>query len=88
MNSLSNSLSDRELQASFKELQRENENLLEMLDQYRLMFDQSLDAVILFDAETCFKEVNQAACHLFELPKDKLIGQSLHKFLAEDQCTK
>lgn len=52
-----------------------------MIGQYRIMFEQSLDAVVLFDSNTCFTEVNQAACQLFELPKENLIGESLLKFL-------
>ncbi|MFZ3589572.1 PAS domain S-box protein [Bacillus sp. DJP31] len=70
-----------QLQASFKKLQQENKDLLDMIGQYRIMFEQSLDAVVLFDSNTCFTEVNQAACQLFELPKENLIGESLLKFL-------
>lgn len=62
-------------------LQHENKKLKEKLEQYQIMFEQSLDAIILFDDKTCFTEVNQAACDLFELPKEQLIGRNLGEFL-------
>jgi two-component system, sporulation sensor kinase E len=65
----------------FKQLQQENTILREKLEQYKIMFEQSLDAIILFDDKTCFTEVNHAACELFELPKEQLIGRNLGEFL-------
>ncbi|KAA0546652.1 PAS domain S-box protein [Bacillus sp. BGMRC 2118] len=62
-------------------LQQENKRLKEKVEQYEIMFEQSLDAIILFDHKTCFTEVNQAACDLFELPKEQLLGRSLSEFL-------
>ncbi|MBM6618109.1 PAS domain-containing sensor histidine kinase [Bacillus suaedaesalsae] len=62
-------------------MQQENKRLKDKLEQYRIMFEQSLDAIILFDDKTCFTEVNQAACDLFELPKEQLLGRSLSEFL-------
>jgi two-component system, sporulation sensor kinase E len=73
--------SNEEHRIDFKQLQQENTIILEKLQQYEIMFEQSLDAIILFDDNTCFTEVNQAACDLFELPKDQLIGRSLAEFL-------
>jgi two-component system, sporulation sensor kinase E len=87
---LSTKESELEQHASFIELKQENEILHEKLDQYHIMFEQSLDAIVLLDSNSCcFTGVNHAACQLFELPKEKLIGQNLHGFLMleSDQST-
>jgi two-component system, sporulation sensor kinase E len=70
-----------EHQTDFEKLQLENKRLLEKLEQYEVMFEQSLDAIILFDEKTCFTEVNHAACQLFELHKNELIGRNIGEFL-------
>ncbi|NEY70526.1 PAS domain S-box protein [Bacillus mesophilus] len=45
------------------------------------MFEQSLDAIVLFKHGLFFTEVNEAACQLFELPKTILTTKSLTQFL-------
>jgi two-component system, sporulation sensor kinase E len=68
-------------QTSYYSLKNENEILHEKLNQYEIMFEQSLDAIVLFKHEFDFSEVNEAACQLFELPKVSLTSKSLTQFL-------
>lgn len=81
MSSLSDNQTVLEQQTSLYEIKKENLLLHEKLNQYEMMFELSLDAIFLFDQDGCFIEVNEAACQLFEVPKDQLIGRGLGQFL-------
>lgn len=78
---LSTKSSELESQTSFEKLKQENERILGMLEQYKAIFTQSLDAVVVLDSKYLFTEMNEAACSLFELPKEDLIGQSFLPYL-------
>src|SRR5690242_2585830 len=43
----------------------------------RAIFENSLDAIVIFDDSRCLVEVNQAAAALFGLPRPELLGKSL-----------
>ncbi|WP_456275777.1 PAS domain S-box protein [Bacillus sp. AK128] len=63
-------------------LENNDQSLLyEKLNQYEIMFEQSLDAIVLFKNEKFFYEVNKAACQLFECSKDELTTRELTRFL-------
>ncbi|WP_246943923.1 PAS domain S-box protein [Bacillus pinisoli] len=78
---MSEKLSVIEKQTSLYELEKENLLLNEKLCQYEMIFEQSLDAIFLLDQEGYFIEVNEAACQLFELPRNLLVGKSVSPFL-------
>jgi two-component system cell cycle sensor histidine kinase/response regulator CckA len=78
------------------ELRRENESLREMNAELlgralraeqavvplRAVFDGSLDAVLLADDRGLYVDANPAACDLFGLPLEQLIGRSVAVFTA------
>ncbi|WP_281375907.1 PAS domain-containing sensor histidine kinase [Anoxybacteroides tepidamans] len=81
---MSNSLSHREEQdliINVKSLEEENRRLKEQLSGYSIIFERSLDAIIIFNKNGEFVEVNEAACHLFEMEKEELIGKRFNLFL-------
>lgn len=81
---LSNSLSHREEQdliINVKSLEEENRRLKEQLSGYSIIFERSLDAIVIFNKNGEFVEVNEAACHLFEMEKEELIGKQFNLFL-------
>ena len=43
--------------------------------QLQALFDNALDSVVIMDSDGRFLDVNAAACTLFKLPKDRLIGR-------------
>jgi PAS domain S-box-containing protein len=46
-----------------------------------LTFDEMMDAAIVQDDERRFLDVNRAACELFDLPREKLLGKRAEDFL-------
>ncbi|ANB59390.1 PAS domain-containing sensor histidine kinase [Anoxybacteroides amylolyticum] len=81
---MSNSLSPSEKQeliVNVKSLEEENRRLKEQLSGYAIIFERSLDAIIIFDKNGEFVEVNEAACHLFEMEKEELVGKRFQMFL-------
>ena len=44
--------------------------------RYRALFDNSIDAILVTDPKGVFIDANEAACALFEMPRDRLIGAS------------
>lgn len=57
-----------------KQLEKENKFL-------QLTFEHANDAIILFNENVEFFQVNQKACELFELSKEDLLKRKLHDFL-------
>ncbi|WP_078381309.1 PAS domain-containing sensor histidine kinase [Sutcliffiella halmapala] len=47
----------------------------------QLTFEHANDAIILFDKNLVFFQVNNKACELFDLPKEELLKRNLHEFL-------
>ncbi|WP_404461787.1 PAS domain S-box protein [Sutcliffiella horikoshii] len=62
------------LTAKLQKLEKENRFL-------QLTFEHANDAIILFNENVEFFQVNQKACELFELPKEELLQRKLHDFL-------
>ncbi|CAG9620541.1 PAS domain-containing sensor histidine kinase [Sutcliffiella rhizosphaerae] len=71
-----------------KKLELEVETLTNKLQQLekenrflQLTFEHANDAIILFNEELEFFQVNQKACELFELSKEELLKRTLYDFL-------
>ncbi|UAL48758.1 PAS domain S-box protein [Sutcliffiella horikoshii] len=62
------------LTAKLQKLEKENRFL-------QLTFEHANDAIILFNENVEFFQVNPKACELFELPKEELLQRKLHDFL-------
>lgn len=62
-------------------LEEENRRLKERLNSYSIIFERSLDAIVIFNKHGEFVDVNEAACKLFEMDKRELIGKKLSMFL-------
>lgn len=64
---------------------RAHRKTLDVLDstnrRYRSIYDNSLDAILIFDEEGICLEANPAASSLFRLPCKDLRGQSISRFL-------
>ncbi|KYD31682.1 PAS domain S-box protein [Parageobacillus toebii] len=81
---MNNSLSPREEQSlvvDVKSLEEENRRLKERLNGYSIIFERSLDAIVIFNKNGEFVDVNEAACQLFEMEKYELIGKKMTMFL-------
>ncbi|ANB57184.1 sporulation kinase E [Anoxybacillus sp. B7M1] len=81
---VNNSLSHREeedLMINVRSLEEENRRLREQLCGYSIIFERSLDAIVIFNKNGEFVEVNEAACQLFEMDKGELVGKSFTLFL-------
>jgi len=68
-------------QQCLKLLEEENKRLKEQLNGYSIIFEWSLDAIMIFNKAGEFVDVNDATCQLFEMEKEELIGQNLQMFL-------
>ena len=51
-------------------------------DRFRAIFDDAFDAVVIFDDDRQYIEVNEQATELFGLPKEELIGKTIDEFAA------
>lgn len=51
--------------------------------QFRAVFREAFDAIMIVDDEGRYVEVNPAACELFGLPEDRLLGRTIEDFAAE-----
>jgi two-component system, sporulation sensor kinase E len=81
---MSHNLSPREernVVADVRLLEEENRRLKERLNSYSIIFERSLDAIVIFNKHGEFVDVNEAACKLFEMDKRELIGKKLSMFL-------
>ncbi|MFC4184193.1 PAS domain-containing sensor histidine kinase [Saccharococcus thermophilus] len=81
---MNHNLSPREEQnvvADVRLLEEENRRLKERLNSYSIIFERSLDAIVIFNKHGEFVDMNEAACKLFEMDKRELIGKKLSMFL-------
>ncbi|MGG6439975.1 PAS domain S-box protein [Saccharococcus caldoxylosilyticus] len=81
---MSHNLSPREeknVVVDVRLLEEENRRLKERLNSYSIIFERSLDAIVIFNKHGEFVDVNEAACKLFEMDKCELIGKKLSMFL-------
>ncbi|EZP78896.1 signal transduction histidine kinase, nitrogen specific, NtrB [Parageobacillus genomosp. 1] len=72
---------ERNVIADVRLLEEENRRLKERLNSYSIIFERSLDAIVIFNKHGEFVDVNEAACKLFEMDKRELIGKKLSMFL-------
>jgi two-component system, sporulation sensor kinase E len=72
---------ERNVVADVRLLEEENRRLKERLNSYSIIFERSLDAIIIFNKHGEFVDMNEAACKLFEMDKRELIGKKLSMFL-------
>ncbi|KPC97954.1 Sporulation kinase E [Geobacillus sp. BCO2] len=81
---MAQSLSPREEQNAspdVRSLEEENRRLKERLNSYSIIFERSLDAIMIVNKNGEFVDANEAACKLFEMDKFSLIGRSFSSFL-------
>jgi two-component system, sporulation sensor kinase E len=72
---------ERNAVADVRLLEEENRRLKERLNSYSIIFERSLDAIVIFNKHGEFVDMNEAACKLFEMDKQELIGKKLSMFL-------
>ena len=68
-------------------LQTAQEDLQNSRTLLRAVFDGSLDALLLADDRGVYVDANVAACELFGLPRDQLVGRSVGDFAPRDHDT-
>ena len=66
-------------------LVQESERLREGERRLRALFDSTLDAVLVATDDRVYVDANPAACELFGVSKEELIGSSLEDFVPEGQ---
>lgn len=74
----------QELTATVRALIRTRRAREEAERQFRNMravFDNAMDAMVIWDWNGIFLDVNPSACHLFGLTREELIGKNLEAFL-------
>ncbi|SNZ11967.1 PAS domain S-box-containing protein [Natronoarchaeum philippinense] len=65
------------------ERSREYQDLVASEQQYRAVFEEAFDAILIADDEARYVEVNPAACELFGLPREELLGRTIAEFAAD-----
>ncbi|MEN8135386.1 MAG: HD domain-containing phosphohydrolase [Thermodesulfobacteriota bacterium] len=58
--------------------------LREKEQRYRILFEQSNDAIMVFDRQAQIKQANEQACRLLGVEHSRLIGVNVKEFLDED----
>ncbi|HZS49119.1 MAG TPA: PAS domain S-box protein, partial [Blastocatellia bacterium] len=67
------------------ERKRAQEALRNSENQFRAIFDHAMDAIVLADNESNFLDINGAACKLFDLPRQELLGRKLIQMVEPDK---
>jgi PAS domain S-box-containing protein len=52
--------------------------------QLRALFESALDAIVIADDEGCYVDANPAACELFGMPRESLIGRNVSDFATDE----
>lgn len=52
--------------------------------QYHAVFNEAFDAIVIADDEAQYVDVNPAACALFGLPREELLGKTIGDFAPEE----
>jgi PAS domain S-box-containing protein len=66
------------------ERKEREEELAERERLFRSVFEGSFDAMVLVDDDGEYVEVNEAACELFGVEREELVGRSIEEFTAEE----
>src|SRR3954462_8283151 len=57
---------------------KQNQELRESEQKFRIIFDDSMEGLILWNETNQIVDINGSAERIFDLPKNKLLGLSLH----------
>lgn len=76
-----------ELEVMWEELQGQAQLLERESERYQEFFDYAPDAYLITDSGCNVREANQAALDLLAMPRDRLVGQPLTRFVAEEDRT-
>ena len=71
-----------ELKDRYRELETAHTELAESEEQFRAVFDNAMDAMIVWDDQGRFIFANPAASDLFAVSREKLIGAKIEDFLS------
>lgn len=66
------------------ERKRAEETVIRSEQRYHTLFDRVLDAVMIADNAGKYVDVNPAACEIFGLPREQLLGKSVFDFAVPD----
>ncbi|MFB6206077.1 MAG: PAS domain S-box protein [Haloglomus sp.] len=58
--------------------------LRESEGRFRSLFEETFDAMVIADDDGAYVDANPAACELFELSRDELLGRSIADFMPDD----
>lgn len=72
-----------ELKQRYIELEAAHKALAESEKQFRAVFDNAMDAMIIWDDQGTFSAANPAASDLFAVPRERLIGATIEDFLSD-----
>ena len=73
---------NEELKQRYVELQEAHRALAESEKQFRAVFDNAMDAMIVWDDNGRFTAANPAASGLFAVPRERLVGATIEDFLS------
>ncbi len=60
--------------------------LRESEQKFRAVFDSTLDGILIADENGCYVDANPAACALFGLPKEQIVGRQALRFTEPEQA--
>lgn len=66
-----------------RETDRDYETLAASEQMYHAVFEKAFDAILIADDEGRYVEANPAACELYGLPREELLGRSATEFTTE-----
>jgi PAS domain S-box-containing protein len=71
-----------ELKQRYLELEAAHHALAESEKQFRAVFDNAMDAMIIWDDQGQFVAANPAASELFAVPRERLLGSKIEDFVS------
>jgi PAS domain S-box-containing protein len=63
---------------------QKGKHLVESRHRFRSVFEEALDAMLIVDKDAEYVDTNPAACELFGLSREELLGRSIDEFAVED----
>jgi PAS domain S-box-containing protein len=64
---------------------RAEEKLKDSESRYRLLFETSLDAIMIVDGNGKYVEVNESLCRILKTPREKLMGSHFSEFMVPER---
>ena len=77
-----------ERQAALRERNQAEEALRESEQKFHAVFDSVLEGILVVDDEGCIAEANPAACALWGLAKQQIVGRPIWTFIEPEQAFK